>query len=99
MNSHARMRMNDQTLPAGQECLFRRVMLVVGRGRLRTGWDDGPVERHQARLGALELRDHTPRLAEYGFASMPPVGSDAVVVFIGGDRSNGVIIATGHQAS
>ncbi|CCD30345.1 Putative Phage baseplate assembly protein V [Candidatus Glomeribacter gigasporarum BEG34] len=99
MNSHERMRMNDQTLPAGLERLFRRVMLMIGRGRLTTGRDDGPVQRHQARLGALEVRDHTPRLAEYGFASMPPVGSDAVVVFIGGDRSNGVIIATGHQAS
>src|SRR5260364_143986 len=88
MNSHERMRMNYQTLPAGLERLFRRVMLMIGRGRLTTGRDDGPVQLHQARLGALEVRDHTPR-----------VGSDAVVVFIGGERSNGVIIATGHQAS
>jgi phage baseplate assembly protein V len=81
------------------ERLFRRVMLMIGRGRLTTGQDDGPVQRHQVRLGALEVRDNTPRLAEYGFTSMPPPGSDAVLVFIGGDRSNGVMIATGHQAS
>jgi phage baseplate assembly protein V len=84
---------------AGLERLFRRVMLLVGRGRMTTGRDDGPVQRLQVRLGAMETRDDTPRLAEYGLASMPPVGSDAVLVFIGGDRSNGVIIATGHQAS
>src|SRR5260363_196757 len=66
MNSHERMRMNDQTLPAGLERLFRRVMLMIGRGRLTTGRDDGPVQRHQARLGASEVRDHTPRLAEHG---------------------------------
>lgn len=90
--------MKDALL-AGLERLFRRVMLMIGRARLTTGRDDSSVQRHQVRLGALEVRDNTPRLAEYGFTSMPPAGSDAVLAFIGGDRSNGVIIATGHQAS
>ncbi len=47
--------------------------------------------------GSVGIRDNTFRLAEFGFASNPPAGSDAVVIFPGGARSNGVIIATGHQ--
>ncbi|MDB5822158.1 MAG: putative baseplate assembly protein Gp45,Mu-like protein [Herminiimonas sp.] len=79
--------------------LYQRLLHVVGRGRVTQGNDTGNVQTLQLRLGPDELRDNTPRLAEFGFTSMPPVGSDAVLVFVGGDRSNGVVIATGHQAS
>jgi len=51
----------------------------------------------QVRLSAGEVLT-VPRLAEYGFASNPPPGSDAVLVFYTGDRSNGVVVATGSQA-
>ncbi|MCP1376051.1 phage baseplate assembly protein V [Dyella lutea] len=78
---------------------WRRIQLVIGRGRVTTSNDSGAVQMLQVRLGALETRDSTPRLAEFGFTSRPPVGSDVVVLFIGGDRSNGVAIATGHQSS
>jgi phage baseplate assembly protein V len=77
----------------------RRVMTLVGGGRKTTGRDDGNVQLLQARLGEAEVRDNLPRLAEFGFTSMPPDGSDMVVLFVGGDRSNGVVIATGHIAT
>jgi len=79
--------------------LHQRLLHAIGRGRVTTGNDSGPVQTQQIRLGADEIKDDVPRLAEFGFTSMPPVGSDAVLVFIGGDRSNGAIVATGHQAS
>lgn len=79
--------------------IYRRVMLTLGRGKITTGDDSGNVQKLQVQLGPLETRDNTPRVAEFGFASMPPNGTDAIVVFIGGDRSNGAIIATNHQAS
>lgn len=75
----------------------RRLQLLVGVGRTTLVDDSGPVQMMQLKLGALELRDRTPRLAEYGFASNPPAGADAALLFVGGDRSNGVVIATGHQ--
>lgn len=78
---------------------WRRIQLVVGRGRVTTSNDTGAVQMLQVRLGALETRDTTPRLAEFGFTSRPPVGSDVVVLFLAGDRSNGVAVATGHQPS
>lgn len=87
----------EATFRAAIERLFRRVMLTVGRGRITAVNDAGPVQMTQIKLGAIEVRDNTPRLAEFGFTSNPPAGTDAAVLFIGGDRSNGVIIATGNQ--
>lgn len=77
----------------------RGIQAMVGRGRVTTSNDGGNAQLLQVRLSALEVRDGTPRIAEFGFSSRPPVDSDAVLVFVGGDRSNGIVIATGHQAS
>jgi phage baseplate assembly protein V len=70
----------------------------MGRGRLTRVDDSGPVQLVQMQLSQGETRDRTPRVAEYGFSSNPPDGADAVAVFLGGDRTNGVVIACGHQA-
>lgn len=82
---------------AAIERVFRRVILMVGRGRIKTGKDDGNIQKLQVKLGEMEIRDNTPRMAEYGYTSMPPADTDAVLLFVGGDRSNGIIIATGNQ--
>lgn len=82
---------------AAIERLYRRILMVVGRGRIKTGRDDGPAQMLQVRLGQLETVDNVPRLAEYGFNSMPPADADAIVLFSGGNRSDGVVIATGSQ--
>ena len=37
------------------------------------------------------------RLAEFGFSSGLPAGTDVVLAFLGGDRSSPVVIATNHQ--
>ena len=79
------------------ERMYRRILLVIGRGRIKTGSDDGPVQMHQIRLSRFETFDDIPRLSEYGFNSMPPPESDAVLVFAGGNRRDGVIVATGNQ--
>lgn len=76
---------------------WRRILNLVGRGRVTLTDDSGVVQVAQVTLGEDERRDDVPRLAEYGFTSVPPVGSDAVMVFIAGERSNGVVIATGNQ--
>ena len=76
-----------------------RIISVVGVGVKTTGADDGPAQSLQVQLGSGEVRDNTPRLAEYGFTSMPPDGAHVTVLFVGGDRSNGVVIATGDPGS
>lgn len=75
----------------------RRVVLALARGIVRFVGDTGAVQRIQVQLNALEIIDDIPRMAEYGFVSNPPAGSDAVVAFGSGDRSNGVVIATGNS--
>ena len=77
--------------------LFWMIVRAIGRGRLTSVNDTGPVQTVQAQLSQNEIRDGTPRLAEYGFHSNPPPGADAVLVFMGGDRTQGVVIACGHQ--
>lgn len=78
---------------------WRRIQLTIGRGRVTAVDDSQTVQKLQIEMGALETRDQTPRLAEYGFSSSPPVSSEVVVVFIAGDRSTGIAVASNHQPS
>lgn len=73
--------------------LARRMNLMVGRGKIQQSKDDGPVQMVQVALSALELAD-LRRVSEFGLASWPPDKCGAVVVFVNGDRSNGVVIGT-----
>lgn len=77
--------------------LARRIMNLVGRGRIQALDDSKNIQFIQAILGPLETQDNIPRLAEFGFTSSPPVGADVVVIFVNGNRSNRVAIATGDQ--
>lgn len=82
---------------AAIERLSRRILLTIGRGRIQSVDDSGTAQIAQVVLGPLETQSKLKRLAEFGFTSRPPKGSDAIVLFVGGDRGNGVIIATGNQ--
>lgn len=79
------------------ERLARRVLYLIGRARVNLIDDSGPVQKAQVTVNGLETIDAMPRIQEFGFTSVPPKDSDATLVFIGGDRSNGVIVATNHQ--
>lgn len=81
------------------ERIYTRLMMAIGRGRVTTVDDAGAVQMIQVQLGQDEVRDGTPRLAEYGLTSVPPIGTDVVVIFVGGDRSAGVAVATGNQGA
>ncbi len=79
--------------------LWRRMQLVVGWGRVTVSDDSRSAQVLQVKLNNAETRDGTPRLGEFGLASRPPAGADVIVVFAGGDRSKGVVIATGDQGT
>ena len=81
------------------ERLWRRVQLMSSWGRVTFSDDSKSAQILQIKLNNSETRDGTPRIAEFGLTSVPPDGSDVLVVFLGGDRSKGVVVATGHQAS
>lgn len=78
--------------------LYRRVMMAVAPALKVTATDDsGPIHRAQVRGFPNETIDNMPVLQIYGLASHAPPGSDATAIFASGDRSNGVIVATGNQ--
>ncbi|WP_233863474.1 phage baseplate assembly protein V [Paraburkholderia adhaesiva] len=79
------------------QSLYWGIVRTLGRGRLTRIDDNGASQSVQMQLSQTETRNNTPRLAEYGFQSNPPEGSDAVALFLAGNRTNGVVIACGNQ--
>jgi phage baseplate assembly protein V len=77
--------------------LYRQIKMMIGVGRVTGSNDDGTVQTVQYQT-PLEVRDNTPRLAEFGFSSGLPEGADVVIGFLGGDRSSAVIIGSNHQS-
>lgn len=77
------------------ERLYRRLLMAFGRALIQVVADEaGALQLLQIQLGKDEIQDDTPRFAEYGFTSRPKSGARAIAVFMGGDRSNGAVIAT-----
>jgi phage gp45-like len=72
--------------------LYRRVQITATD-------DTGPVHRAQVRAMAPESIDNVAVLQLYGLASHAMVGSDAMALFVSGDRSNAVIVATNNQTA
>ncbi|NWA24063.1 phage baseplate assembly protein V [Pseudomonas gingeri] len=90
---------NKVDTPSVLQGLQRRIQLLAGWARVSFANDSKTAQLLQVKLNDSETRDGTPRIAEFGFTSVPPDGSDVLVVFLGGDRSKGVVVATGHQGS
>ncbi len=70
-----------------------RAALMVGRCILRAIGDGKAVQLVQAQLLAEEVHDDVERIQEYGFTSVPKPGAEGVVVFVGGNRDHGLLIA------
>ncbi|HCH7897808.1 TPA: phage baseplate assembly protein [Raoultella ornithinolytica] len=68
---------------------------MLGVGRITAMNDAGATQSVQYQTPLEVASAH--RLAEFGFTSGLPVGTDVVLAFLGGDRSNPVVIATNHQ--
>ncbi|HDL7926887.1 TPA: phage baseplate assembly protein [Yersinia enterocolitica] len=77
--------------------LYRQIKMMIGVGRVTGSNDGGTVQTVQYQT-PLEVRDDTPRLAEFGFSSGLPANTDVVIGFLGGDRSSAVIIGSNHQS-
>ena len=74
-----------------------RVLLMIGRGVLKAVSDNANAQLCQVSLLDGELKSNVERVQDYGMTSVPPAGSLATVLFVGGDRSNGVIIAAENR--
>ena len=81
------------------ERVFRRVQMLFGRGRITLIDDSGPVQMAQMTTNDGMTLDDRYRLTEFGFSSVPPVGSEVLAAHMSGDRTAGVVISTNHQPS
>lgn len=79
--------------------LARRILMAVGLGSVKLSNDTGAVQEIQVAIGDAEVLNSVPRVQEFGFTSRPPADTDVVVLFVHGDRSRGVAIASNHRAS
>jgi len=74
--------------------LRQRLLLLVGRAVIKLIEEEGGMRRVQAALLAGEEAEGLDIFEHYGFASRPLPEAEAVVLFQGGDRSLGYIVAT-----
>jgi len=75
--------------------LYQRVQGMFALGRIGATRDDRPMGSAQVRIGTEDVRDNVPMLGIYGVTSVPLAGAEALVMFLGGARSNPVVIGTG----
>lgn len=81
------------------ERLFMRLRGLFGRGRVTYVDDSGPIQKMQVRMHGLSVPDNRFRMADFGFTSNPPLGSDVYALHIAGDIGAGAVVATNHQQS
>jgi phage gp45-like len=81
--------------------LYRRMLMGASPVLLTSIDDSGPVQIAQVRINDTpEIIDNMPVAQLYGISTVAPTDpnpSDALAVFITGQRSNGVIVATNNQ--
>lgn len=85
---------NINDIRAAMRPVAKRVALSVARAVLRLVNDGPPIQTAQIDLLAGETRNRVERVQEYGFTSVPLPGCKGVAVFVGGDRSHGIIVGT-----
>lgn len=73
--------------------LQNRIMMLIGRCVLEAVNDGGGIQTIKASLLAGENRDGMEHFQNYGFTSVPFAGAEGVVVFPGGNREHGLVIA------
>lgn len=74
--------------------LKTRVQLMIGKCIIAAVDDSTLIQELQISALKGEAMGKVPRVQEFGFASNPPKGSEAIVVALGGNRENLVVIAT-----
>jgi len=74
------------------EPLKRRILMMLARAVVRTIYDDSGIQLAKVEVFSDEKRDKLERFQDYGLTCNPPVDSEAIVAFIGGNRNHGVVL-------
>ncbi|MGR3893010.1 phage baseplate assembly protein V [Pseudomonas sp. 1176_21] len=70
---------------------------VIARGELALVNADSKMQGLQMRLNADEVKDGMEHFEPYGLTSNPHPGAEAVAVFVGGDRSHGIVVVVADR--
>lgn len=70
-----------------------RVMALVVRGLVEYVNDSDEMQLVKVSTTANEVTDDLERVQPYGLTTVPPKGSEAVILFLNGDKQQGVVIA------
>lgn len=76
--------------------LKQRVLLMIGRALIKAVNDAAEIQELQVK--SFTDGDRVQRFQEFGFTSNPPDGTEAIMVALGGNQDNPVIIATEHRS-
>ncbi|MDU7531148.1 MAG: phage baseplate assembly protein V [Klebsiella sp.] len=87
------MGLKDANISRSFAELGRRLRLMVDRALVRIVTDSLGRQNLQVQSLADETNDDVERFQNYGFTSVPPAGSEAIVVAVGGRRGGLVAIA------
>lgn len=77
--------------------IVTRIRNIASRGVIKIVNDNTKIQQMQNSLLAGELKSGIEHYQDYGFTSVPLPGMETLVVFCGGDRSNGVVVAVGDR--
>ena len=72
-----------------------RIAMIIGFGKTTLSEDSGSSQKVQYH-NAMEVRDGTIRYTDFGFSSSLPAGSDVLIAYLNGNRSDAIIIASNH---
>lgn len=73
--------------------LCRRLDNLVSRAAVKLVNDATSLQSMQVSMLAGEVRDGCERVQNYGFTSVPLLGAEGVVVFVGGYRDHPLVVA------
>lgn len=74
--------------------ISRKISSMVCCALIKSVNDSGKIQLLKLNMYQDETKDKVERIQEFGFTSNPPDDSEAVVLFIGGNRSHGIVVAT-----
>jgi len=79
--------------------LKRRVQLMIGKALIKAVDNSGVIQVADISLLKGETKQAVELIQQYGFGSLPPNDSEAVIASVGGNRDNMIIIATENSAT
>jgi phage baseplate assembly protein V len=71
-----------------------RIRNAMAVGTVRLVDDSGAAQRMQVEISAIEMLNNQEVCYHWGFSSCPPVGTQVVMMFTGGDRNRGIVMGS-----